>query len=106
MCALSGVRAVAAVRGQGAGNADLFQQHFPSPEEMVEVRTKNALMDKKQPQGNWDVEAFEREGWQGASLQFFESQLAEPTPDEDMVRMWLMAKIGVKLAMNRAGRLG
>ena len=50
------------------------------------------------------MEAYEQNGWSGASLTAFADRLAVPTPDEDMVRMWLMAKIHVENALMAAGR--
>ena len=48
-----------------------------------------------------DLENYEVNGWHGASLSQFVSELAEPLTEEEMARMWLLSKIHVHKALQR-----
>ena len=82
----------------------LFTHNMPTVEQVNQMRDKNKLTGKAQPNGRLNLARFEEKGSYGAYMKEHKDLFANPLSNDDMMRNWIMSKISTENALRARDR--
>ena len=82
----------------------LFEHHMPTPQQLQNMKDKNALTGKQQPNGRLNMARFEEKGSYGRFMKDYVDLFASPLSEDDMMRNWIMCKISAENALRAQSR--
>ena len=76
---------------------------MPTPDHMARAKDRNMLTGKGQPSGRLKLDAYEQNGWWGATLKGNLELLQHPLTEMQVFRFYFLGRVHVEAALQAAG---